>query len=111
VRKRTLLPRFMSRVIEKVAIVALFYIPILLAVLILLKVLSFLPENLKEEYTLRGDLGYTTLILSSQCGHLREKTAHRLFGFLPLLGCIQLFPPPAASSMARGSINIVFYKN
>lgn len=49
----------MSRVIEKVAIVALLYIPILLAVLILLKVLSFLPENLKEEYTLRGDLEYT----------------------------------------------------
>jgi hypothetical protein len=46
-------------VIEKVAIVALLYIPILLAVLILLKVLSFLPENLKEEYTLRGDLEYT----------------------------------------------------
>jgi len=49
----------MSRVIEKVAIVALLYIPILLAVLILLGVLSFLPENLKEEYTLRGDLEYT----------------------------------------------------
>jgi hypothetical protein len=38
-------------VIEEVAIV--------LAVLILLGVLSFLPENLKEEYTLRGDLEYT----------------------------------------------------
>jgi len=59
VRKRTLLPRFNVRVIEKVAMVAPLYLYILLAVLILLGVLSFLPENLKEEYTLRGDLEYT----------------------------------------------------